>query len=312
MADKPHIQFIQGTLSDAVLLGGACIVLAAFSAYMYVQNYRLANRVDEMSTQTLSLSKDVVTLTTAVNDLTSKTTGLSQVVTNAQQNIDAVRSQVGGIEQTVGSVTGTVGNLQKLAQTDQELLAKYSKVYFLSENYAPKHTQDVPPEYVYSQNDPQKFVAEAWPFLKSMMDSAQSAGSPLVIKSAYRSFAEQQSLKSSYRITYGAGTANSFSADQGYSEHQLGTTVDFVASRASGLTAGFDKTAQFTWLTNNAHRYGFTLSYPAGNSHYIYEPWHWRFVGVQLATDLYNKHARLYDLTQRELDPYLVAFFDQR
>lgn len=306
-----YIQFLRGKVSDAWLLGGACIVLAGFSAFMYQQNVAMTNTVDELSAQTLSLSKDVATLTTAVNDLNSRTTGLSQIVTSAQQNIDAVRSEVGGIQQTVGSVTGTVGTLQKLAQTDPELLAKYSKVYFLSENYAPKHTADIPPEYLYNKNDQQKFVAEAWPFLKSMLDAANSSGSSLQIKSAYRSFAEQKSLKSAYSVTYGTG-ANTFSADQGYSEHQLGTTVDLVSPANGGLTKGFDKTPGFAWLKQNAHRYGFILSYPEGNGHYIYEPWHWRFVGVQLATDLYNKHARFYDLTQRELDQYLVAIFDSR
>jgi LAS superfamily LD-carboxypeptidase LdcB len=254
-----HVQFLRGRFSDAWLLGGACVVLAAFSAFTFIQNTHLSSLVTTLSAQSDSLTKDVATLTTAVNDLNARTTGLSQIVTSAQQNIDAVRTQVGGIEQTVGSVTGTVGTLQKLAQTDPELLAKYSKVYFLSENYAPKHIADIPREYAYGQASDLKFVAEAWPFLKSMMDAASSAGSPLQIKSGYRSFKEQQSLKTAYTVTYGAGTANSFSADQGYSEHQLGTTVDLVSPSNGGLTKGFDKTPSFQWLKNNAHRYGFIL-----------------------------------------------------
>lgn len=311
MSHQPHRQFLSGIISDANLLGVATIILAAFAAYTFVVGVRLNVQVDTLTVQNESLTKDVATLTTAVNDLNARTTGLSQVVTSAQQNIDAVRSEVGGIAQTVGSVTGTVGTLQKLAQTDPELLAKYSKVYFLSENYAPKHVADIPREYAYAQAADQKFIAEGWPFLKAMMDAANSAGSPLLIKSGYRSFVEQKSLKNAYTVTYGSG-ANTFSADQGYSEHQLGTTVDFVSPSNGGLTKGFDKTPGFAWPKNNAHRYGFILSYPEGNGHYIYEPWHWRFVGIQLSTDLYNKHAAFYDLTQREIDPYLVALFDQR
>jgi D-alanyl-D-alanine carboxypeptidase len=87
-------------------------------------------------------------------------------------------------------------------------------------------------------------------------------------------------LKSQYRVTYGAGTANSFSADQGYSEHQLGTTVDFTTPKVGGTLTGFDKTDSYKWLQNNAYKYGFILSYPSSNGYYIFEPWHWRFVGL--------------------------------
>ena len=81
---------------------------------------------------------------------------------------------------------------------------------------------------------------------------------------------------------YGSG-ANSFSADQGYSEHQLGTTVDFSTSSLGGSLNGFDQTEAYEWLDKNAHRFGFILSYSKDNAYYIYEPWHWRFVGKDLA-----------------------------
>jgi D-alanyl-D-alanine carboxypeptidase len=60
----------------------------------------------------------------------------------------------------------------------------------------------------------------------------------------------------------------------------------------------------------NAYKYGFTLSYPKGNTSYVFEPWHWRFVGVKLATDLHNQGKNFYDLDQRSIDAYLVNFFD--
>lgn len=304
-------RFLRGIVSDALLLGGATVLVALFSAYLFIQQETLKAQLDALRSEHEATKEGMAKLSKEVHDVSERATGLSNVVTSTQQNIDAVRSQVGGIEQTVGTVTGTVGTLQKLALTDQELLAKYSKVYFLSENYAPKHLADVPSEYVYPKTEKYTYLAEAWPFLKTMLDAAHAAGTPIEIKSAYRSFKEQQTLKNAYTVTYGAGTANSFSADQGYSEHQLGTAVDLVIS-GEGKTFGFEKTPAYAWLLQNAHRYGFVLSYPEGNSSYIFEPWHWRFVGVQLATDLYNKHQHFYDLTQRELDQYLIAIFDQR
>ena len=82
--------------------------------------------------------------------LRAQTVGLSNTLSNTQQNIDAVKTQVGGVEKTVGSISGTVGVLQKLSQIDQELLMKYSKVYFMNENYTPSHLINVPTDYLYS------------------------------------------------------------------------------------------------------------------------------------------------------------------
>jgi D-alanyl-D-alanine carboxypeptidase len=117
-------------------------------------------------------------------------------------------------------------------------------------------------------------------------------------------------IKNAYSVTYGAGTANSFSADQGYSEHQLGTTVDLITTGTGGKLAGFDTKPAYTWMLENAHKYGFTLSYPKNNGFYIFEPWHWRFVGVKLATDLYEDEQHFYELDQRKIDTYLASLFD--
>jgi len=63
-------------------------------------------------------------------------------------------------------------------------------------------------------------------------------------------------------------------------------------------------------LNEYAHEYGFVLSYAEGNSYFMFEPWHWRFVGVELATRLKNEGKKFYDLDQREINQYLVKIFD--
>jgi LAS superfamily LD-carboxypeptidase LdcB len=257
----------------------------------------------ELASTTAMFSQNTSQLAQNITDLRSQTSGLSNTISSTQQNIDAVSTKVGGVEQTVGSI-------QKLAQIDPELLKKYSKVYFMNENYAPAHLTTIPDEYIYSTKDPQQFLTESWPFLKSLADAAKSDGVALYVKSAYRSFADQQSLKSIYTVVYGAGTANSFSADQGYSEHQLGTTVDLITTGLGGQTAGFDTTKAYPWLLANAYRFGFVLSYPKGNGYYTYEPWHWRFVGVKLATYLHNNTTNFYAMDQRDIDTYLITLFD--
>lgn len=304
------------TLSNTyrIILGILLIVLIGVITYGYREIFNLKKQTEllasELASTTAALSWNTYQISQNITDLRTATLGLTNTLTYTQQNIDAVKNQVGGVEQTVGSISGAVGNLQKLAAVDPELLKKYSKVYFMNENYVPAHLTEIPSDFVYSSTRSEQFLSEASPHLISLLSFAKASGITLYVKSAYRSFSEQKSLKSSYSFTYGAGTANTFSADQGYSEHQLGTTLDFVTVGQNGQLAGFDKTASYQWLVDNGYRFGFVLSYPKGNKYYVYEPWHWRFVGVKLATYLHTTKINFYDLDQREIDKYLATTFD--
>jgi len=213
-------------------------------------------------------------------------------------------------EDQIDKIGSTVGILDKLAKTDPELLQKYSKVYFLNEHYIPPKLTQLPNDFVYREaGDPEFFHAQAYPYFKEMVEDALDDGVKLWVVSAFRSFDEQRALKGAYTVTYGSG-ANTFSADQGYSEHQLGTTVDFTTENISGSLTGFEATPAYEWLLKNAHRYGFALSYPKDNAYYVFEPWHWRFVGTDLADDLHRDEKFFYDLDQRKIDEYLISLFD--
>ncbi|MDQ5962862.1 MAG: VanY protein [Patescibacteria group bacterium] len=306
-----HHPLIKKILLYAVSPGIVFLVLGGVLVYKSIEVSALTKRVDLLTSELEILSLQIQRFSKNVTDLTEQTSGLANTLTNTKENIDAVTNKVGGIEQTVGSVAGTVNDLKKLAQSDPQLLKKYSKVYFLNENYTPLRLVTLPPEDTYTSSKQEQFLMEAWPFLKSLLNAAKADGMELYVKSGYRSFTEQKSIKSTYSVTYGAGTANTFSADQGYSEHQLGTTVDFITTGLGGtLSASFDKTKEFEWLANNAHRFGFVLSYPKGNAYYVYEPWHWRFVGIRLATYLHQSNINFYDMDQRMIDNYLINTFD--
>ena len=180
----------------------------------------------------------------------------------------------------------------------------------MNENYVPLRLAQIDPKYLQDKNKNAQFHEMALPFLVNMLDDSVRANSAVLVVSAYRSFGTQAALKSSYTVTYGTG-ANKFSSDQGYSEHQLGTAIDISGQDNSTLlTTNFDSTAAYNWLVNNAYRYGFILSYPKGNAYYQYEPWHWRFVGVRLATFMHNQNKNFYDLDQRVIDTYLATIFD--
>lgn len=236
-------------------------------------------------------------------------------LTKAEQNklksaIDTEKAKVKAQEQQLATISGTVGTLEKLTYTDKELLNKYSKIYFLNENYIPSNLSKIDNLFIDTSKKDLLIHTSVLPYLKKMMDAEDQDGQSLRIISAYRSFDSQANIKSNYSVIYGAGKASQFSADQGYSEHQLGTTVDFTTKQLSVNFDVFSETKGYQWLLSNAYKYGFVLSYPLNNKYYMFEPWHWRFVGVKLATDLKNQNKYFYDLDQRKIDEYLVNIFD--
>jgi len=269
----------------------------------------IANRAEKQQEQLDLLAASLASTTSILaQNITDTESSLAQALEQEKRNLE---SKLGTVQSQVGVVSGTVDTLEKLSQTDPELLEKYSKVFFLNENYVPKRLADIQNKHKYIEERDVEILVDIKPFLENMLDEALASSIPIYVMSAYRSFDYQGDLKSSYSVTYGEG-ANQFSADQGYSEHQLGTTVDLITTGIGGTLSGFGNTPAFLWLVNNAHKYGFTLSYPENNTYYVYEPWHWRFVGVNLATHLHNTGRHFYDLEQREIDDYLVSVFDTK
>lgn len=231
-----------------------------------------------------------------------------EVRTQLEEELTEEKAKIGILSDTVSSINSVVGDLNKLATTDEELLQKYSKVYFLNEHYIPENLVQVEDEYKYNIERRYWFHRDAYPHLKQMMDDAKADDVELLVISAYRSFWTQSALKDAYTVQYGEG-ANTFSADQGYSEHQLGTAVDFTNREIGGFD-GFEGTLEYFWLLSNGYKYGFVLSYPPNNAYYIFEPWHWRFVGVELATHLRDNGKFFYDEEQRIIDGFLINIFD--
>ena len=150
--------------------------------------------------------------------------------------------------------------------------------------------------------------AEAAAHFDMMQAAAREDGHGLFIWSGYRSYSTQVS---SYNMALAGGTsgggtggvewADRRSARPGHSEHQTGLTIDVSHRRdlAGGQNAdGFALTPAYRWLTEHAHKYGFILRYPQGLIHihgYIYEPWHWRYVGESIATAMFVEGIATYE-----------------
>jgi len=132
--------------------------------------------------------------------------------------------------------------------------------------------------------------------LVQMIRDMQAAGLEPTIISGYRSYAAQ-SIAWNKWLRQEPDRAAILSAPPGHSEHQLGTTLDFGSPELPEIVGQEDiefhtyfyMTSESMWLVENAHRYGFTLSYPREAfelTGMFYEPWHYRYVGVDLASQL--------------------------
>ena len=128
--------------------------------------------------------------------------------------------------------------------------------------------------------------------LKTMFDAASTFGYQLMIGSGYRSSSLQAYYFDSLSASVGEEEANISTARPGQSEHQTGLAVDIsTVSRECYLDECFADTDDGKWLENNSYLYGFILRYPEGKESitgYMYESWHFRYVGIELATAIHD------------------------
>lgn len=128
--------------------------------------------------------------------------------------------------------------------------------------------------------------------LTALFTDAAKNGLQLEFGSGYRSAAYQKQLYTGYVASMGQAEADRSSARPGHSEHQTGLALDFT--RIDGkchLEECFGTLEEGIWLAKSAHTYGFVLRYPQNKEQttgYIYEPWHYRYVGKELAAELYR------------------------
>ena len=133
-----------------------------------------------------------------------------------------------------------------------------------------------------------------------MLKDAKAAGISLIPCSTYRSYSYQEKLferelnewkQKGYSNEDATIAASKEVAYPGTSEHQLGLAIDFLTNNYMILDQGFENTEAFKWLNENAYKYGFILRYMKGKEDktgIIYEPWHWRYLGVELAKEVKN------------------------
>lgn len=166
----------------------------------------------------------------------------------------------------------------------------------------------IPPELVsvsrkHSPSDGRSYLMdrEAYSKFTEMYDAARKEGLTLRIVSSYRTFEYQDNLFNSYVRRNGTAYAEKYSAHPKYSEHHTGLAIDI-----NSVYTTFEKSKEYKWLKENAHKFGFIERYKKGQEYitgYSYEPWHYRYVGIDAAKVIFEQ-----DITFEEY--YAVYVYD--
>lgn len=171
----------------------------------------------------------------------------------------------------------------KLQERSIYFLQVINDTVALPSNFVPKDLVNVTPHMKTWVQTPVCMTRDTATQLYRMMEDMSVQKLHLAVVSAYRSYGEQNGM-----FKNGAKTLNSGEFDRvapaGQSEHQLGTAVDVSSLTKSGVA--FATSSESLWLQENAHKYGFVISYTDGNQDktgYMYEPWHIRYIGVDNA-----------------------------
>ena len=175
-----------------------------------------------------------------------------------------------------------------------------NKFYYLEKDYVPDDLVDISGKYA---RDSAKLKKVAYDNFIKMADDMNKLGMTIKVTTGYRSYNFQATLYNNYVKADGVKNADTYSARPGYSEHQLGYSADITNARNVSF-GEFENTEEYKWLKDNAHKYGFLLRYPKDKEYitgYMFESWHYRYVGVDIATYIYEN-----DLTYEEYYAYFL------
>lgn len=163
-----------------------------------------------------------------------------------------------------------------------------NKYHALPSNYIPKDLEAINSKYNKGFNN--KMRHEARIAFEEMCEAALKDNITIYSGSAYRSYDYQLNLYNRYVRTDGKIKAETYSARAGYSEHQTGLATDIMNAKLDYISSS-DK--EYDWLINNSYKYGFHLRYPKDKENitgYMYEEWHFRYLGKDIAKYLYENN----------------------
>lgn len=188
---------------------------------------------------------------------------------------------------------------KNIIQNPQNTMALVNKIFGLPDHYIPGDLVRPNVQFSFGDAKLEKSLMreEAAKALEDMFEGARNEGIELAAVSGYRSFGRQETLFNAEVNKVGEEKALQAVARPGSSEHQTGLSMD-ISSKTNdfNLNEQFGMTKEGVWLAHHAHKYGFILRYPKdkeGITGYMYEPWHFRYVGVKAATEIYENEWTL-------------------
>ena len=185
--------------------------------------------------------------------------------------------------------------IEKVKNPD-ELTVLVNKNYQLNESYVPDDLEQISLQYA---TDDKFMRKEAKEQFEKLSEDAKQIGYQIVAVSTYRNYDYQDKLYQYYVEIKGEEYADLCSARPGHSEHQTGLAVDVMGSNQD--YDEFASSIEFSWMKENAHQYGFILRYPEGKENitgFKYEPWHYRYVGIETAKIIYENNWTLEEFHQ--------------
>jgi LAS superfamily LD-carboxypeptidase LdcB len=195
-------------------------------------------------------------------------------------------------------------NSRKMILNYDSILVLVNKERNLPSDYTPKDLVIPNVPFPFKGDEPRKYMrVKAAEALEELFERAKDESISLVATSGYRSYSTQKSIFDRKARALGFEEANKTSAYPGQSEHQTGLAMDVTSSKVDfKLVQSFGETKEGIWLKKNSHHFGFIIRYPKGKEDitgYIYEPWHIRYVGLEMAEYLYNNNLTLEEYFQK-------------
>ena len=255
----------------------ACLMffILLFLGFAFKLIYENTSNKEEKEKTTTNTTVETTTETTTTKTSESTTTKKTTKATTqaSSYNYDKILTPTGG--EVIGKTSKgfEIKVVDGLYYVGGYLIA--NKTYSLPKNYNPG-----------SLNSTVKAAAD-----KMFAAAKSEKGFNMWAQSGFRSYSTQETLYNRYKAKDGQAQADKYSARPGYSEHQTGLAFDVCATGKDCINSGFDNTAEAKWLSENAYKYGFILRYvknKVNETGYMYESWHFRYVGTELATKLYN------------------------
>lgn len=182
--------------------------------------------------------------------------------------------------------------------TPESIFCLVNKEYSLPADYTPADLVEPDVTFSIDYESEKKYMRKvAADALESLFQDAAKENLELAAVSGYRSYDRQKEIYEKNLKTRGTTHTNQYSAKPGYSEHQTGLVMDISCeSENFDLQESFGETPEGIWVAENAHLYGYIIRYPKDKcdiTGYAYEPWHLRYVGIPMATYLYQNNMTL-------------------